>query len=191
MHEIICPHKNCCHIFENYEILQIVKDKYYVNRYCDISFQEYLKDSSETRYCPICETPILFRSSWSSSIECPKCNRLYCAECNVPWHEDQSCYEFQNSEPAALNSEEEELNVIWKSKHSKPCPNCRVDIEKSEGCNHMTCTQCDFTFCWICLSECELYHFQNGECEGRQFEVQNVDTSNEDEETGLDQNDYF
>lgn len=34
---------------------------------------------------------------------------------------------------------------------SKPGPNCHVLIEKSTGCDHMTCGQCQHEFCWECL----------------------------------------
>lgn len=35
---------------------------------------------------------------------------------------------------------------------SKRCPNalCGFWIEKNEGCDHMTCSRCEFEFCWSC-----------------------------------------
>ena len=30
------------------------------------------------------------------------------------------------------------------------CPCCRTKIEKSMGCNHMTCWFCQYEFCWAC-----------------------------------------
>lgn len=30
------------------------------------------------------------------------------------------------------------------------CPGCRQGIEKSGGCNHMTCRECKMQFCWDC-----------------------------------------
>ena len=38
----------------------------------------------------------------------------------------------------------------WKRDHTKACPSCGVAIEKSMGCNHMTCSKCKGHFCWIC-----------------------------------------
>jgi len=34
---------------------------------------------------------------------------------------------------------------------AKPCPACGVNIEKTGGCDHMTCHRCRHGFCWLCL----------------------------------------
>ena len=34
----------------------------------------------------------------------------------------------------------------------KPCPQCQMGIEKTGGCLHVTCHQCDCHFCWRCGS---------------------------------------
>jgi ariadne-1 len=46
---------------------------------------------------------------------------------------------------------------FWVKKHAKPCPSCHVPIEKSNGCNHIKCTQCGFDFCWLCLAQLQMH----------------------------------
>jgi hypothetical protein len=38
-------------------------------------------------------------------------------------------------------------------------PKCSVPIEKTGGCNHMTCSKCYYEFCWLCSAEYSFAHF--------------------------------
>jgi hypothetical protein len=53
---------------------------------------------------------------------------------------------------------------------------CKAHIEKSEGCNHMTCYYCEFQFCWICGGTYTPDHFTAFNpfgCSGQQFSSSN------------------
>jgi len=48
-------------------------------------------------------------------------------------------------------AEQERLNDEFARQHGiKKCPQCKVWIEKTEGCNHMSC-KCGAHICWVCM----------------------------------------
>merc|ERR1719461_2273232 len=36
--------------------------------------------------------------------------------------------------------------------NAKPCPRCKTLIQRSYGCNHMTCDICKHEFCYVCMA---------------------------------------
>lgn len=47
----------------------------------------------------------------------------------------------------------EKRSLEWIRHNTKKCPKCRADIEKNEGCRHMTCINCKHEFFWCCLRD--------------------------------------
>ena len=47
----------------------------------------------------------------------------------------------------------DKLNQLWLIKNTKKCPKCKIDIEKNNGCMHMTCRHCKYEFCWVCIGD--------------------------------------
>ena len=43
-------------------------------------------------------------------------------------------------------------SVVWvmSSASVRTCPTCKASIQKSGGCNKMSCYKCGAMFCWIC-----------------------------------------
>lgn len=62
-------------------------------------------------------------------------------------------------------SEDTASSEAWLKQHSRPCPRCKAPIQKSGGCNHMTCSGCSLKFCWACMRPshvCGAYRCSNG-----------------------------
>jgi ankyrin repeat/IBR domain-containing protein 1 len=54
---------------------------------------------------------------------------------------------------AAATAAAEAADALWLIQNTKRCPKCNCNIEKNDGCNHMTCRKCGHGFCWMCMEE--------------------------------------
>ena len=75
------------------------------------------------------------------------------------WHVKEKCEK----------KEEEDFKIWKKDKIINQCPNCKMWTEKNEGCNHMTCVECKFQWCWLCGGKYESNHYTKGKRNGLQF----------------------
>jgi hypothetical protein len=57
----------------------------------------------------------------------------------VKWHKDESCAEYDYRMNGSLKKEEEEASRLLVEEISKQCPGCKRNVEKVDGCDHMTC----------------------------------------------------
>mmetsp|Transcript_40334 Transcript_40334/g.61543 ORF Transcript_40334/g.61543 Transcript_40334/m.61543 type:complete len:86 (-) Transcript_40334:405-662(-) len=64
------------------------------------------------------------------------------------------------------------MNNYLNKNNCKQCPQCQFWVQRSEGCNHMTC-RCKFEFCYKCGkayangdSQCECDLFDSDDEEG-------------------------
>lgn len=107
-----------------------------------------------------------------------ECGFTYCLYCNKAWHGKAPCnlvsstalieryqqaaegsstrkemeqrYGKANLEKMIRNYEEETQNKAYIESNTQKCPCCSVRIEKSMGCNHMTCRSCHTHLCYRC-----------------------------------------
>ncbi len=81
------------------------------------------------------------------SIECGECKWKICTQCRQRAHPNQTCEEAKSN---TQKSQDLELSN-WMAQHkAKECPFCSMKIEKTMGCNTMTCGNCKNKFCWSC-----------------------------------------
>ncbi|CAG8532289.1 15794_t:CDS:1 [Gigaspora margarita] len=113
-----------------------------------------------------------------SLLHCNGCTSTWCSSCEIMGgHWPSSCKDYEaylltnHSVKPLKIIKTEVLNIT-----TKPCPNCRILIDKNGGCMHMTCRFCQYEFCWNCLVEWKLRtHSALFECDKQINE--NVETS--------------
>ncbi|CAM6086457.1 unnamed protein product [Calypogeia fissa] len=166
---IRCPEfADCARFMDDRECEHLISpqafDKYFTR------LVESAISDSEKVYCPFkgCSammyrpsdhdeknsTDIYAASSSSStpkdtSAECMECHRLFCVQCNVPWHANLTCQEYQALPSNERDAEDIQLLELAKENKWRKCGKCRSLIMLASGCFHMTC-RCGNQFCYTC-----------------------------------------
>ncbi|KAL0950896.1 hypothetical protein HGRIS_007655 [Hohenbuehelia grisea] len=118
-------------------------------------------------------------SGWTRLRTCQKCSFSFCSFCKRTWHGPITTCPISITETFVLEYmallpgsperekfekrygkvmlsrlvakyEEDQLNKKWLDASTMACPGCSVNVEKSLGCNHMTCAKCKQHFCYRC-----------------------------------------
>jgi len=129
-------------------LLQSVENHSMWNRY---ERYKFFKLNPTARECPQCN-----HRQFGGSVDCPQmvckaqgCGKEYCY-IHAGAHTDKTCAEYETS----VAAETSQSNALIQSS-SKPCPVCQMPITKDGGCNHIKCSFCGGTFCWLCGKEVE------------------------------------
>ncbi|MCH88621.1 putative E3 ubiquitin-protein ligase RNF144A-like [Trifolium medium] len=86
----------------------------------------------------LCETSIDVTEIVTKT-ECPSCNRMFCAQCKVPWHQGIKCSEFEKLNADEREKEDVMLMNLAKNMAWRRCPKCKFYVAKSTGCDSMIC----------------------------------------------------
>ena len=159
--KIMCMQHGCDIVLDNNFIKNILEgnneliekyDKFY-NR------KKMIEKNDKIKFCPFPDCEGFAEKKGKNKYV--KCNfgHEFCFECGNAPHGKKKCDDM-------VDKEFEE----WRShKIVKRCPYCRMWTEKNEGCNHMTCVECQFQWCWLCQKPYNSNHFNEGSCNGLQF----------------------
>ncbi|OMO70521.1 Zinc finger, RING-type [Corchorus capsularis] len=152
---IMCPGENC-RVVLGLEPCRPLLPKEVVSLWDDLLCQKLVRETGgPIIYCPFKDCSAPFSNESQEIIkesECLSCNRLFCAQCHVPWHVGIDCEEFQKLNEDERGREDIMLRNLAKENKWIKCPSCHMMVEKTEGCIHMTC-RCKFEFCYRCGAE--------------------------------------
>ncbi|OMO65991.1 hypothetical protein COLO4_30854 [Corchorus olitorius] len=71
----------------------------------------------------------------------------YCAQCKLGWHGRISCAEFRNLSKDERSREDILLMELARNRGWRRCPNCKIFVEKIDGCSHVSCRcGCQFNY---------------------------------------------
>ncbi|KAL5477449.1 hypothetical protein EMCRGX_G024248 [Ephydatia muelleri] len=151
---ITCPNTECDKALTDKEILLLIgHDTTLRNKY-DRFRLDYVKDGNK-KTCPRCclitehRLPRKFRLKESDvKLKCTSCDLEWCYKCHAPWHEGMTCRAFKTGDKQFHHWTKERRPD--RIPNCQKCPLCRVYIERSTGCNHMTCRRCGSEFCYLC-----------------------------------------
>ncbi|CAA7045543.1 unnamed protein product [Microthlaspi erraticum] len=148
-----CPEPSCSAVVGQDMIYKFVSKEEDKEKYDRYLLRSYVEASEKrTKWCPSpgCEHAIFLKSeSEKYDVSC-LCTCEFCWNCSQDAHRPVDCETV--SKWIRKNTDESE-NTNWILANTKPCPKCNRQIEKNQGCNHMTCSApCRFEFCWLCLS---------------------------------------
>ncbi|CAF3854439.1 unnamed protein product [Rotaria sp. Silwood1] len=150
--DIYCPELQCGVKLNYYAVKNILflhGDNKLVERYKQYVFHRQLEQMDEFIWCsnPLCNVGQLNENGVLNNIvTCFNCHQKTCFTHKVKWHEGLTCEEYD------LGIDQDyESSRRWIVENSKKCPKCPYQIEKNDGCDHMTCIKCRHEFCWSCL----------------------------------------
>jgi len=181
-----CPQVGCNEVVTEEEVRQVKPDL--LEKYKMYQLRNFVELNGTSRWCPGpgCErvaalnsTSGLFNDSDVITANCDSCSTSFCIKCGEEPHSPLNCRALESWKEKCKNESE---TANWILANTKACPKCRTRIEKNQGCNHMTCQNCKFEFCWICNGDWK----QHGANTGGYY---NCNKFNDDKDTGDDQSD--
>lgn len=145
-------------------IRQLVRTNHAFQNLLEAAFASYIEQHpQEYRWCatPDC-MQVYYRKGQEKEQECPSCFSTICAACGEVSHEGLTCEERRiQHDPEVIERRNRQLGY-------RRCPHCNAWIEKTGGCNHVSCT-CGTHICWRCMdsfSSSEIYtHISSRRCE--------------------------
>lgn len=218
---LCCPEEKCTSEITPGQIKSLISSDFF-NKYDSLLLNVTLDTMPDIIYCPRinCHYPVIREQNGLRELaQCPNCQLAFCIFCKAVYHGIEPC-KINSAEKQKLVSEyqkatderklelekrygkknlqdlvESTMSEDWIHSNTNNCPQCNAPIEKSEGCNKMTCWKCNTYFCWLCRkvlnSQTPYLHYDdpNSKCYGLlTHRILNYDDDDDDDD-GVDDND--
>jgi len=124
-----------------------------LGKYRKYRVDNFINFSKELRWCPAPNCDKVVRAGpCVTSVKCAPggCGAAFCMKCGDEAHQPASCDLLRKWQEKCQNESE---TANWILANTKRCPKCQTRIEKNQGCNHMSCSQCKHEFCWMCMGD--------------------------------------
>ncbi|RSL55211.1 hypothetical protein CEP54_009484 [Fusarium duplospermum] len=143
----------CGHVFDFSEIRDLLPSETF-ETVLETSFTTFVQTHLEKlRYCPTPDCTQVYRVSSKTekpppTFTCNSCLACICTGCHAA-HPSITCAEHRDHTSGGLQA----LNTLKKKLGIQDCPGCTTSLEKTAGCDHVTCQGCNSHLCWICMAK--------------------------------------
>ncbi|KEQ71272.1 hypothetical protein M436DRAFT_32509, partial [Aureobasidium namibiae CBS 147.97] len=140
----------------SYEDIQKIVSKTSLSKYDKVLTKAVIEDEADFHYClsAKCKSGQVHIGGDDQPVfQCNACHHKQCVACHMPWHEGESCDEYQARHDESNRDFENERAEAFIIKTFTSCPRCKVFIDKAGGCDHITCSQCSYEFCYGCSAD--------------------------------------
>ena len=159
--KIKCMDHLCNEILPEMVIYTIIKDdKNLISKYNENKLRQEILNNPKKKFCPYpnCNSYAILNEKNNKNVKCEN-GHLFCFYCLQKPHDNIEC----------KKELDEKMEEFAKKKFIKKCPNCGCWTEKIDGCNHITCIECTYQWCWLCNNKYTSEHYSSGKCKGFQF----------------------
>lgn len=146
---ITCAAHKCVALMDDEMILGLLTKNHIKEKFHMLIRNSFVQHNPLLRWCPATNCCFAIKVARVEPKGCLcRCGYEFCFGCTEFWHAPIDCQlldKWKKTLRGDLSTNR------WLLLNTNKCPQCRVDIQKNGGCNHMTCKSCQKQFCWVCL----------------------------------------